>query len=181
MGDSSQTIVRLDSAVGATAEELAASVAEWLVRQGVIAVNPRRDPLGPPSEWVAGPQWREATDSSDDAWLELGDNGVDIPSALEAHHPIENLEPPACPMCGVTLTETLYESLLDQWLVGGEPVVTCPECGAQTALGDWPAPWGYAVGSPAVRFHNWPPLSEEFLARLRAALGGRTFVVRSRW
>jgi hypothetical protein len=70
------------------------------------------------------------------------------------------------------------EGAFDVWLVTTEPALTCRECGWTALVGDWPAPWPFVVGAPAVLFQNWPPLDPQFLSEMRALLGGRTRVVR---
>lgn len=179
MSEHSETVVRLDPLDPNSVDDLVTGLLRELVDDGILIGNTRRDELWSPSEWLAGPCWQLATDERDASWRGLANNGVGVSHSVEVHHPVENLEPPCCPVCGTTLDGGRYDELLEVWLGDGEPSVGCSVCGTHALLGDWPAPWGYAVGAPAVCFNNWPPLSRAFIDRLRASLAGRTFVVRA--
>ena len=84
----------------AGARERAAEITQWLLGTGIMVPNTNRDELWQPSEYLAGPNVRTATElwSSDDA--RLANNGVDVVVERMLHHPSENYEPPACPTCG---------------------------------------------------------------------------------
>jgi hypothetical protein len=64
---------------------------------------------------------------------------------------------------------------------GREPSFTCTTCGWHGLIGDWTGQFSVLIGSPAVTFFNWPPLTASLIADLRAALSGRTGVVASHW
>ena len=174
------TVVRLDSPEGEVVE-LAQTVARWLLKEGSVQPNSRRDELWQPSEWMPGPRWRDVVDEGpwNEDILETANNGVDVEVKRQVHHPTENYEPPACRRCGAVLSEELHHETIDPWLAGNEPTVVCPRCGWSAPIGDWPAKFGFAIGTPAIVFNNWPVLKEDFLAELRRLLGGRTFVVRT--
>ena len=72
-----------------------------------------------------------------------------------------------------------YAAFVEPWLACGEPTVACAECDEAYLLGDRSAPWGYAIGAPAVCFNNWAPLPETFLVDLRARVSNRKLVVRA--
>src|SRR6266498_4355504 len=93
--------------------------------------------------------------------------------------PIAAYAPPRCRSCQHPLDEELHDRLVRPWLEGHEPAVTCAHCGATHPLGDWPD--SYQVGELAVRFNNWPPLADDFLAELGAHLGPRWRVVHERY
>jgi hypothetical protein len=59
----------------------------------------------------------------------------------------------------------------------GRTISVCAVCGHHAPLGDWQGRWTYYVGELAVRFNNWPPLTEGFIADLGAHLGPRWRVV----
>jgi hypothetical protein len=157
---------------------VAARVRQWLLDRGVAAMNTRRDSVWQPSELAPGSAWRTAVAHEDQVFETLANNGIDIYTDRIVHDPGGNLEAPSCPACGSRLSDDEYVALVEPWLAGGEPVVRCDRCGDERPLGDWDAPWGLAIGAPAVRFNNWGILSEEFLDEVRRLIGGRTFVVR---
>jgi hypothetical protein len=166
---------------GGDVASTAVRLRQWLLDRGVAAMNTRRDPLWQPSELAPGPAWRTAVASADQGFETLANNGIDISTDRVVHDPGENFEAPSCPACGTRLNDGEYTALVEPWLAGGEPVVRCGMCGEERLLGDWDAPWGLAVGAPAVCFNNWGILSEEFVDEVRGLVGGRTFVVRSHY
>jgi hypothetical protein len=175
-----QTIVRLDPAPADPAG-IASSVAVWLLNHEIIKENSARDDLMRPSKWAPGVRWADAVAEPPlpQAWfLDHANNGVDIITERQAFDSGTNLEPPTCARCGTELYENVYFDMVQPWLHGDEPSVTCRNCGWTGLLGDWPAPWGLAVGSLAVTFNNWWPLSNTFVAEIGTQLGGRTFFVR---
>jgi hypothetical protein len=157
---------------------VAAEVREWLIDREVAVVNARRDPLWRPSELAPGPAWRTAVEHEDEGFETLANNGIDVCTDRAVHDPGENFEAPVCPACRTPLTDDEYTSWVEPWLAGTEPVVRCGNCGEERLLGDWDAPWGFAIGAPAVCFNNWGILSDGFLDEVRRVTGGRTFVVR---
>lgn len=177
MSDESTSVVCLDAR---DVDEVARRATAFLSAELVISPNLRRDESRQPSEWVPGP----AADSVLDQpvgltfWRDLAGNGVDVDLERALHYAAENYEAPRCSSCGRAMAEDTYFELLERWLDSQEPTVKCTACGAGALLGDWSSEWPSAVGCPAIVFHNWPPLSSAFLARLQAVLGGRTVVVR---
>jgi len=178
MSENSTTVVALDAG---EISVVAARVRRWLLRRGVAAVNTRRDELWRPSELAPGPAWHTAVEHEDERFEELANNGIDIYVDRMVHDPGENFEAPSCPACATPLGDDEYTALAEAWLAGGEPVVRCGTCGEERLLGDWDAPWGLAVGAPAVCFNNWGILSDEFLDEVRRLIGGRTLVVRGHY
>jgi hypothetical protein len=179
VSESSVTVVDLDPSDDADGR--VAELTSWLVAIGVAAANDDIDPLWSPSSLRPGPAWRTVVDHPDDALEGLANNGIDVRAGRDIHWPDENLEPPVCPHCQAPMDLDAYVALAERWLDEGEPTITCAACGLAQLLGDYLAPWGYAVGAPAVCFNNWPPLSETFLEEVRRRVGGRTFVVRAHW
>jgi len=178
VSDEAFTVVEIS--VGALeAIDRAESVARWLLDTGVVGPNPQRDRLRQPSALRAGPAVRRAAPTWDDAYASRTNNGVDVLAERTLFHPIAAYAPPRCPSCQHPLDEELHDRLVRPWLEGHEPAVTCAHCGATHPLGDWPD--SYQVGELAVRFNNWPPLADDFLAELGAHLGPRWRVVHERY
>jgi hypothetical protein len=178
VSENALTVVEI-SLTGAEARARASEIREWLLGTGVIKPNPRLDPIDQPSEFAPGDAVRTATPDYPDAWdgTPLANNGVDIITTREVHHPIENYEPPNCPSCDAPLDGEFHQGLIEPWLKGPEPVVHCQSCGVATPLGDWPGEWTFQVGELAVRFNNWPPISDEFINDVGRRLGARWRVV----
>jgi len=174
------TVVRLDTPKPEIAS-LAQELSRWLLDKRVIQGNSRRDKLWQPSEWMPGPRWRDVVKDhpSNQYFATSANNGVDVEVKRDVYHPLENYEPPVCVRCGAALLEDAHHAMIEPWLAGPEPVAVCAKCGWSALIGDWPAGGGFAIGAPAVVFNNWPILRSDFLADLRSALRGRTYVVRT--
>ena len=174
------TIVRMDSPEGGIAS-LAQKATQWLLEEGVIHPNSKRDELWRPSEWMPGPRSRDFVGEGpwNDYFMTLVNNGVDVEVKRQVHHPVENYEAPVCRRCGAVLSEDVHHATIEPWLAGNEPIVVCPKCGWSAPIGDWPADFGFAIGAPAIVFNNWSGLKDGFVAELRGLLGGRTFLVRT--
>jgi hypothetical protein len=173
-------IVGIDNPEGGVAS-LAQKATHWLLEEGVVQPNSKRDELWQPSEWMPGSRWREVVNEGpwNEYFMTLANNGVDVDLKRQLHHPVENYESPVCLRCGAVLSEDVHHAMIEPWLAGDEPIVVCPKCGWSAPIGDWPAEFGFAIGAPAIVFNNWPMFKEAFLLELRALLGGRTLVVRT--
>lgn len=178
MSDSAIIIAELTvSAEDAPAQ--AADVADWLVRQRIIQPNDRPDPLWRPSRYVPGP---DAAAADRDLRRNIGPigDGVAIIDQRQVHDPGGNYTPPACPNCSTLLDQNTHITLIETWLERTEPNVTCENCATATLLGDWSGPWAIHVANLAVRFHNWPPLSDAFILELGDRLGPRSRLIHER-
>jgi len=149
----------------------AAELTGWLLAEGIVVRNPSPD-LHQPSELIPGPK---AGDVAGDAWrlIGLSNSGVDVVAKRVAHHPVENYEPPPCPVCTTPLDSNRHYALLEDWMAVTEPAVTCGTCGETNRIGDWVHDFTFYVGNLAVRFNNWTPLSEAFTAALVSRVGTR--------
>jgi hypothetical protein len=170
MSENAITLVELDVTPDVAAGR-AAAITDWLLAEGVVVRNPTLD-LHQPSPLLPGPK---AGDVAPDAWqfLELSNRGVDVIANRQVHHPVENYEPPPCPVCKMPLDPIDHYALVEDWLAGTEPTVTCQNCGEANRIGDWVHEFTFYIGNLAVRFNNWTMLSEGFLADLGSRLGSR--------
>lgn len=177
VGDNSETVVRLDTdEVDVTA--LARTLTDFLLARKIITANLERDEVMQPSAWRAGPCWMSVLEPHPESWRDMAD-GVDVVVEPVLHHPYENYEPLTCAQCTTEYDDEAHHGVIEPWLAGSEPVLTCQVCGWSALAGDWPATWTFAVGAPAVVFHNWPSLTNGFLAELQTFMGGRTRIVRA--
>jgi hypothetical protein len=155
----------------------AAAVSQWLLETGIVEVNPKRDALWQPSQYRAGPRAMEVAPDFDRV-RDLVNNGVDVISERQVHHPGGNYEPPVCPSCGIPMDQAAHLDLINSWWVDAdEPLATCATCEASALLGDWPGEWTLYIGELAVCFNNWPPLADAFLHELGDRLGPRWRVI----
>lgn len=167
--------------ISLTADEArsrAAVVTSWLLDRGVITPNTARDEVMAPSEYRAGPRASVAALEAD-RWVGGGHTGVDVVAERIVHHATGNYEPPACPRCGrEAISFGDHHAVIEPWLHDRvEASTQCVACGHTSLVGDLAGNWSFHIGDLAVVFHNWPPLSEEFVAELGAVMGPRTRVV----
>jgi hypothetical protein len=165
------TLVELDVTPNVAAQR-ALAITDWLLAEGIVVRNPTPDDLWQPSALLPGPK---AGGVAPDAWqfLDLANRGVDVIAKRDIHHPIENYEPPPCPVCRTPLDPDVHYSLVEDWMAGTEPGVTCQSCGQTNRIGDWVHQFTFYIGNLAVRFNNWTPLSEKFAADLGSHIGSR--------
>jgi len=161
------------------AMERADEVVRWLLDTGVVVANPHPDRIRQPSALRAGPAVHHAAPQWTTWHADLQNSGVDVLAERALYHPTQAYEPPACPTCGTQLDEEAHHALMEPWLAGTEPSATCRNCGHSHRLGDWPG--SYQVGELAVRFNNWPDLSDGFVADLGSRMGPRWRVVHERY
>lgn len=175
MSEHAITVVEL-SLSAAEAAQRAHLARQWLLNTGVIVGNPKPDELWNPCEFLAGPQVQGIACETD-VDRRLWNTGVEVLCERQLHHPIENYEPPGCPRCATPLAEDVHTALIETWIEQGEPSTSCGACSHAALLGDWPGQWTYYVAELAVRFNNWPPLTDAFIADLGTHLGPRWRVV----
>lgn len=180
VSDHSETVVCLDTGEVSTAAA-AEMLTDFLVARNIITVNLQRDDLMQPSAWRPGASWLSVLEPDPAMCLNLANDGVDIVTERAVHHPVENYEPPTCIRCATSYDEEAHHATIEPWLAGTEPVLTCSSCNWSALAGDWPATWTFAIGAPAVVFHNWPRLTDRFLGEVRMLIGGRTQVVRAHY
>lgn len=179
MGDWAQCIVDVEVR-GNDAVEAEARLTAWLIERGVISDTKTDCVLGAPLGHPPGPNYGYAVGHSGRA-PELWTNGVEVRLGRSVYYTLD-LEGVTCPRCGH------HEALLDgggrwhsafsdtigEWLDGGTGLVDCVHCHAVHELNDWD--WGaypFAFGELGLRFWNWEPLSDQFVADVSHVLGHR--------
>jgi hypothetical protein len=155
-------------------DALAARLTDFLLTRKIIEAGSATKPRS----WVHGSGFLSALEPNQRC---SSSDGVEIATDRVVHDPGANYEPPVCARCGTAVDTHEHIELMEPWLIGPEPTMSCQSCGWTALVGDWPADWAIAVGAPAVRFHNWPILAPEFVAELREVLGGRCKFVRAHY
>lgn len=165
-----EVVVRIDTE--GDPADIARRLARGLVEFRIVVDLPRHDlTYGP------GPAAATAIERGT-PWVDHGDTEVSISTERTMYNAFGQAARPNCDRCGTQADRLAVQTACDAWFVATEPDLTCQACGWTALVGDWPAPWPFAVGAPAVVFENWPPLDPQFLSEVRALIGGRTRVVR---
>jgi hypothetical protein len=92
------------------------------------------------------------------------------------HRQSERGEQVNCPHCGNGRAATEVLSVADRWLAGGRGGCECRYCERVVELNRWLWSVPRAFAHLGLRFWNWPPLDEDFLAGLDRHLGHRTMI-----
>ncbi|MFJ3711916.1 hypothetical protein OG204_06110 [Streptomyces sp. NBC_01387] len=191
MGDHFQTVIDVE-ATQEEAERLAPRLVDWLVEQGIVTRELTRDgmySMGTDVGHLPGPHWaRAVSDASDEpdapgpVAVIVGRNqycgGQGASEAVSA----------VCPRCAREIRFIDYQSLvhavdedawrpfcqgIEAWRATGHAGVSCPSCVKPIPMTEWLWAPGFALGSLAVDFWNWPRLSREFVAEAERQTGHR--------
>ncbi|MFF0308607.1 tetratricopeptide repeat protein [Streptosporangium sp. NPDC004379] len=107
--------------------------------------------------------------------------GVSFASGRIICYPMTG-ESVACPACGfrawlrkdglATPEWDKFVTPIYEWMTGGSIQRLCEACGAMAHLSDWNISGPWAFVHVALKFWNWPSLTQEFLNALSNRLGG---------
>ncbi|MDA3647942.1 hypothetical protein LZ318_07235 [Saccharopolyspora indica] len=191
MGDYFERIIDVEVTLE-DAGPLAERMVDWMVAEGLITRELSSDRVfSHPVDkgYVRGPRWaRAVSGSSNPDWLPgpvavvVGRNHYVAGQGLDA------AASAVCPRCqGETViinypTELEpddevwqpFEDGIATWKETGEGTAPCPTCGASVPVTQWQWDPGFALGSLAFDFWDWPPLSESFCATFSRQLRHRT-------
>jgi hypothetical protein len=186
MGDWTQAVVDVE-VDEAEAAELADRVIAHLVDRGIVVAELSDSGLGSDghrpgprcSEAIAEPEHSQA-----ESFRSLRTNGVcaEVGRAIHAT-PDEPDEPEVvCPACSQRIAPEIWFDAAEEWCNDAGPaLVACPGCRVVTPVRSVPAGEEMILGSLALVFWNWPPLSDDFLDELRTILSPRSVVQTAKW
>jgi uncharacterized Zn-finger protein len=186
MGDHFQVLADVDAGE-AEAPALAASLVEWLVRDGVITSDVTDCVLGAEHGYPPGPNFWAVVNQPNERFLSLRTNGVEISIERRVFYPGQgDFGAVDCPSCGQTVILSdpstgavsdhweRFGEALSTWYAGGSDLVRCPYCDQLVRFNDWR--WSdepFALGFLGLTFWNWPELSDWFVEQLARHLGHR--------
>jgi hypothetical protein len=178
VGDSFQTIAVLD-VTPERAPEVGQRALDWLVQLGIVVADASDSVLGDGSGHRPGPLASTAVEPGSEG-LDLEVNGVAVVAERSV---FDGIGPELrCPACGCDFApgEDWFEAV-GAWSEGEDDVAfACTDCGHEQRLADWEGPEPWAVANLGLRFWNWPPLSQPFVAQLAAVVGSRARLVRGK-
>ncbi len=186
MGDFFERIVDIEVEQD-DAGPLARELVDWLVGEGVVTRELTRDgvySMQAEHGHVPGPNWAAAVDGP--GW-EPGPVAVIVGrSSYCGGQGFAEAGYAECPHCDTRVTIFDYPQLepdyvawqpfsraIEEWEQSGTAVVHCTTCNRDVALRDWEWDDGFALGSLALDFWGWSPLSDDFVERIRRRLGHR--------
>lgn len=139
--------------------------------------------------YIPGPGARASLDRPNaDRWWpsEGGGNsaafGLEVRRGTMLHADVNVPTTAVCPACRKSMPNlNWFEPPLDQaseqWLARGESPLSCANCGKESDLSAWHFEPPAACGALALRFGNWPKLSNRFLEDLAGVAKSRVVLV----
>lgn len=152
-------------------------VIEWLLATKVIARAQYADPLI--GAYREGENFAEAVDPNGAPEGTVAGQGsrlfgVRVEKGWQISSNGDGYGDPPCPRCAVPLPTDIAVGFLGPWWESRiEPIATCPQCGHQGLLGDWPHEYFCYGNYGSVSFVNGPPLAERFENDVLQRFGGR--------
>ncbi|WP_067693379.1 hypothetical protein [Nocardia jejuensis] len=189
MGDYFERIIDLD-VTSAEAGALAEHMVEWMVQRRWILRETSSEAmysLGVDEGYLPGPQWSEITQEWGEDWIPAP---VAVIVGRHAHYSGQGeIEPAAaiCPHCqaGTVIIDypqrweadpavwQPFSDAIEAWKHTGAGAATCPACTIASPITAWGWADDFALGTLAVDFWGWPPLTEDFIAEFGRRLGHR--------
>ena len=152
-------------------------IREWLVSEAIVEPSAILDAHHGPNEYPAGPNYSRVVvepQSTPDT--------CDFITERQAYWTGPEPWHIVCDECNTRsdpdeLAGDPWGAALRDWQRAGQGPLACPACGATRPISEWThdPPWGF--GTLAVRFRDWPPLTQEFIDELTQQLRHRTVYV----
>lgn len=174
MGERSRWIADLDALPG-DAPDLADRVLTRLVDAGIVLAERTDCVLGDvPGGYAPGPAAGSVAMGDPAGFPDVWPNGLEIDVGRGAYYgTMREDDRVRCPHCGAWLPFETVLDAVEEWLEGGPDALVCARCGERTGFNGWRWPVQCAFAELGLRFWNWPPLADAFVADLAAWLGHR--------
>jgi RNA polymerase subunit RPABC4/transcription elongation factor Spt4 len=179
MGDYYQIIVDPEASEE-EAENLASSIIEWLIAEGIIERTQTDCVLGSDLGFPPGPNCMKAVEAdSSDHFVELWTNGLEVYTGRTVFYHTGEETYLICTACErrAELSDEWNDAVMEWYEGKGPGMLPCPHCGAERAVTEWQyyPPWGF--GCLGFKFWNWPLLDPSFIETLANKLGHRVLLV----
>ncbi|ONM48140.1 hypothetical protein [Nocardia donostiensis] len=188
MGDFFERIVDLDVRAK-DAQALGERTIEWMVSRGYLTremSGERMYSLNVDEGYLPGPDWAEIV-------LSRGDEipgPVAVIVGREDHIGGQGETEPESAVCPRCRTKTViidyperweadaeawrpFAEAIGVWKRTGSASASCQACGASVPITEWEWPSGFALGTLALDFWSWPPLSDGFVVEIQRLWGHR--------
>lgn len=176
MGEWFQTIVDREASL-VEAQELASTVLEFLINQGIIEAEMKvcgldRDGMGYPP----GHNCLQVVDETEPTSFRPKVNGLQVIVERSVFDSGQGGFELTCPQCQTKNTNVKkWQDAVQEWYDNkGDGLLECSHCNVATPVTDWNYESTIAFGNLGFQFWNWPPLKESFVSDIAQLLAHRT-------
>ncbi len=175
MGDHYQIAVDLD-AEAETAALTASQSRRSMISQEIIVNTPSDCVLGETLGYAPGKKYMDAVDEPYPMLFQLQTNGVAFIAKRSVFSSVGISEVTLiCSKCRERFEwSRTWQTAVEEWYGNTGPgMLSCRHCGREASVAEWEYDPPHAFGQLGVEFWNWPPLREDFLARMAQEAGHR--------
>jgi hypothetical protein len=166
------------------AKNKAIAIKNWLVDKGIINETLEDCTLGT-SGYRPGRYFQKVLtdDENNFDFVNLAVNGVAFAEERTVFHSGGNgIDEVICPLCKNNIVESNWADVADDWLKGGDGLLTCSFCNRKAPLSSYffgterTYPWAFS--NFGITFWNWPPsFRTSFLDGIKNMIGTEVIVV----
>ncbi|MGI9421708.1 MAG: hypothetical protein ACR2PA_00770 [Hyphomicrobiaceae bacterium] len=179
MGNHFQTVVDRD-ATEHEVPELADRVLQWLFDEGIISRKMSQHcVIASEPGYLPGPKHDKIVTESDPNLMAPGGvNGLEIVTEKTVFHAGQADIKLVCSSCsGRFDAPDRWGDAVGDWFDGDPGLLPCPACGEVQPITEWKHDPNWAFAYLGFTFWNWPPLTDEFVAKAGYRLGHRVVLV----
>ncbi|WP_131737882.1 hypothetical protein [Actinomadura roseirufa] len=154
---------------------LARGILAWLVEAEVVVAEPTDCVLGDvPGGYAPGPSCGSIVVGGGGRFPDVWPNGLELDVGRSAFYgPVAGDTRVTCSNCDAWLPFEAVLPVVEEWLEGGPDALVCACCAVRRGFNEWLWPVPCAFAELGLRFWNWPPLADAFVADLARRLGHR--------
>jgi ribosomal protein S27E len=180
MGDTSISIVP-QNVNRKQAKKLSDKVVAYLIERKIISPYKSDCVLGEESGYPPGTKYKEALEESNNHFLELRTNGLQIVDNRQVFY-ANGVDEIKCPNCGTNNIESEWGEALDEWVNNtGNDKIKCLGCGHSFSIEEYIFEPAWAFGELGFTFWNWYGVfKESFLKDIEAVIGCKLKIVHSK-
>jgi hypothetical protein len=180
MGDTSISIVpqNIDRK---QAQQLSDKVVAYLIQRKIISPYKSHCVLGDESGYPPGIKYIEALDDSNNDFLEVKTNGLQVVDHRRVFY-ANGVDEIKCPNCDANNIESEWGEALGEWVNNtGNDKIKCLGCGDSFSICEYIFEPTWAFGELGFTFWNWYGVFKEtFLKDIEAVIGYKLKIVHSK-